>query len=234
MDGEKKMIVLKQVQDPSKNIFANYVADYVEQGLIAFPVGADKKPLVKNWQSFKENTCGKMLDRFPDANIGFLNGEGRSPLTIVDIDDPALLHDAYELFGKTTIIIRTPNGGYHLWYKHNNEPRKIRYKGMKIDILGSGGFTVAPPSRNLQGGSYAFLEGDATDIPYLPQLKALITSTQATNNNNDVGGRNTRLFDCLRSIARDCDTELALLENAFQFNKTLIPSLSDEEVSVVE
>lgn len=219
----------------SSCIFARHAVDYAEQGLHVFPVGGEtgKKPLVKNWRKFRVNTWQNVADRFANANIGFLNGEGDNPVSIVDVDDSKLFHSALDMFGETPIVIRTPRGGYHLWYKSDNEKRQIHVHGLKIDILGKGGLAVAPPSYRPKKGCYAFIEGDVMDIPRLPKMKPYAPLIQAQSANTDVGVRNKKLFDYCRGIAKDCLTETEISNAAINHNKNFIPPLPLDEVQRV-
>lgn len=216
----------------SSRIFANHAADYAEQGLYVFPVGGDtgKRPLVTNWREFKLNTWEDVADRFANDNIGFLNGEGENPVSIVDVDDPKLYHPAIEMFGYTPIIIETPNGGYHLWYGYSGEKRQIGFQGLKIDILGKGGLAVAPPSYRHNKGQYRFIEGDVTEIPNLPLMKLKTPLAQVEINTSDQGNRNNTLFDYCRLKAMNCFKEADLIEIALIYNKTVKPPLPDNEV----
>lgn len=219
----------------SPNIFANHAADYAEHGLIVFPVGGDdgKRPLVANWQHFRPNTWESMSDRFNGANIGIVNGKGRNALCIIDIDDAALLPEAIETYGETPLISQTPSGGFHLWYEYNKEPRKIRFKGQEIDVLGKNGFMVAPPSMRPDGVPYRFIEGDVTDISHLPRMKSVIPAVKslpdAHNTNSDEGQRNNKLFKFCLSIAHGASCEDELLHKGLMKNETYIPPLDVNE-----
>lgn len=220
------------VGSASSRIFANHAADYAEQGLYVFPVGGvtGKKPLVKNWPTYRANTWEKVVDSFANENIGFSNGKGKNPVTIVDIDDPDLFQEALEEFGDTPIKIITPSGGYHLWYGYNGEKRQTRYQGKKIDILGDGGLAVAPPSCRPNKGQYRFIEGDVTEIPNLPSMKLKMPLEQSKSSISNEGRRNIDLYKfCLQS-SRSVSGEEELIEKAQAHNLSFIPPLEDNEV----
>ena len=222
-------------QHAGHNIYANHAADYAEHGLIVFPTGKEngKIPLVKYWNKFGSNSWERYIDKYPSANIGIINGKGKHPICAIDIDDPKLLQEAVDTFGETLIIIQTPSGGYHLWYSYNQEYRKIRFKGQEIDVLGKGGFMIAPPSYRPNCGPYGFIEGDVTDIPNLPRIK----QGNVANNNlkalSDVGNRNDQLFYFCKKKAQSSDTESELLEIAISYNNDFNPPLSINEVQKV-
>ena len=70
-------------------------------------------------------------------------------LTVADVDrlpTPELQY-ALDTFGQSPVIVRTASGKHHAYYRHGGERRQIRPdKAHPIDILGEGGFCVAPPS----------------------------------------------------------------------------------------
>lgn len=211
-------MVMQQSGAFGPRTFHDFAVHYAEHGLTVFPVGGDdgKHPLVKNWRKFKPGTHERLLDRFASDNIGILNDSG---LTVIDVDDPKLAYDVPQRFGDTPIKIGTPSGGYHFWYRSNGEARRTRLDGQKIDVLGKGGFAVAPPSLKPDGGGYHFIEGSSLDIPNLPPIKQGALPGPATKSGGDTGIRNDRLFNfCLKvahRVAKEDDlTMIALEENA--------------------
>ncbi len=101
------------------------------------------------------------MDTFHSANVGIVGGHG---VTCIDVDHPSLVGYAIERYGETPLQSLTPSGGSHLWYKSNGERRRIRHEGLQIDVLGIGGFGVAPPSSTPKG-DYRFITGSVEDIP---------------------------------------------------------------------
>ncbi|NQV22456.1 MAG: bifunctional DNA primase/polymerase [Rhodospirillales bacterium] len=157
--------------DSSTGIFATYAGDYASRGLRVFPVGGEdgKIPQIKGWPEWATTQPENwMIGKFPDANIGVLDGVG---ITRVDIDDPELFDCALARFGPTPLVAQTPSGGSHLWYRSNGEYRATRLEDMKIDILGKGGFGVAPPSIRPGLGNYSFRTGGVEDIGRLPNIR---------------------------------------------------------------
>jgi len=69
----------------------------------------------------------------------------------VDTPDERVLADALGRHGPTPLVIRSGSGNWQAWYRNGGEPRRVRpWADKPIDILGDG-FTVAPPSRGVQG-----------------------------------------------------------------------------------
>src|SRR5262249_35984963 len=135
-----------------------------------FPVN-NKKPAVKRFLERKHERW--WLDKFGHCNgIGFANGE-LSGLFVVDLDstEPAIVREGFRLFGETPIIIQSGSGKFQAWYKWTPQcpPRRIRPLGndLPIDLLGKGGFTVAPPSAG-RIRDYGFIAGGLADLGRLP------------------------------------------------------------------
>ena len=61
------------------------------------------------------------------ANLGISIGPSR--LTVVDCDTPGKLSEVQRRFGETPIVIATPRGGVHLWYRSSGE----RCTGFMVD-----------------------------------------------------------------------------------------------------
>jgi hypothetical protein len=195
--------------------FLNWQPSYAERGIATFPVGDNKVPAIRGYQSVGRRGSGELASKFPDAPaIGFMCGK-RSSITVLDVDckDERVLADALDHHGKTRIIARSGSGNFQAWYKHNGERRQIRpWVGQPIDVLG-GGFVVAPPSR-VAKGQYQFIQGGLDDLDRLPVMQGIPPITAVEPVEPGEGGlvgeikqgeRNKRLFDqCLR-VARCCD-----------------------------
>jgi hypothetical protein len=122
-------------------------------GLSVFPV-RNKIPLVK-WEEFQgrhaaEDEIRAWYEQWPDAGVGVATGE-LSNLVVLDVDaaieDPvAWVHDHHV---PTTLAIKTPRGGLHLYYTWTGEQRNraaLTIGGVKCDIRGDGGYVVSPPT----------------------------------------------------------------------------------------
>lgn len=114
---------------------------------------------------------------YPDANIGIATGDASS-IVVVDID-PAhggelTLATMESRFGALplTWAVETGGGGVHFYFEMPN--CDIRNSagavGPGIDIRGSGGYVVAPPSTHVSGGTYRWseLRPGKTEIAPLP------------------------------------------------------------------
>jgi hypothetical protein len=89
--------------------------------------------------------------RWPHANIGIPTGPP-SRLAVIDLDGPdgvaTWQHLTADHVGVDTATAMTPHGRHH-WYRLPDGmlvPRSIRGLGDGIDLLGSDGYAIAPPS----------------------------------------------------------------------------------------
>lgn len=215
--------------------FGKAALKYADHGLTVIPTQPDncKVPALKGWRNLNPVACRALVKKFSDANLAFLDG----PVTRVDIDDPGLIDLALGRFGETPIKSATPSGGVHLWYRGNGERRQVRVDGLAIDILGRGGFGVAPPSVNVEKGPYRFIEGGLDDIPTLPTIRPGALAQPLNPNRRpprqwqDMGpdsGRNTELFKAaLREVKESDNADHLLLRLQIrneQFGVPLPPS----------
>ena len=131
--------------------FAAVALELHKHGLVPIPLGGDEgnKPQVR-FATLKRSPSRQTLEKWArqhgQANIGVLTG--LSNLTVVDIDDPALLEAMLARFGNTPLQVETPRGGAHLYYRSGGERcADLRSEeGLAVDIKGLGGMVVAPPS----------------------------------------------------------------------------------------
>jgi len=244
-------------------IFQNESLRIAEWGLAVIPVDKNEKTPQIHWPSRPllpgSKYLDKLRDRFAESNIGILTKP--SNLTVVDIDDPSIVDHCIERFGETPMIARSPSGGTHLYFRANGEPcRNLRKSdGIKVDIkgagAGSGGLIVAPPSKRKDGRQYEFIEGGWVSIPELPTIKygslpprptdvcgRRTTGdffldeppiAEPTNDSSDIGHRNTSLFDYLRSMAHECETQDELIGLAVLYNHDFSTPLEYAEMATV-
>ena len=84
-----------------------------------------KRPQVK-WTHYQSNIANKRIvdawkQKHPTANIGVVTG-ALSDITVIDCDNPNTPLQALESqFGQSPIVVKTPRGGIHLYYKYNYE-----------------------------------------------------------------------------------------------------------------
>lgn len=125
---------------------------YAVRGYSILPIGRDKHPLVSSWKQYQKTAADEQeieswWKKNPNANIGIVTGK-ISGITVIDVDMDGTNHVPIEMFPET-LTIKTPSGGYHLFYKYaegftvsaNAYPQFPH-----VDIRSDGGFVVAAPS----------------------------------------------------------------------------------------
>lgn len=122
----------------------------------------------------EEKIC-EWAKKYPTANVGIACGE-KSGILVVDIDSnhggmdsvKELRSGGFRL--PPTVSVRTPSGGWHLYYAWVAGPTNSKSKlGMGIDIRTSGGYVVAPPSVLLGGAAYRWHVAPlGSALPVLP------------------------------------------------------------------
>lgn len=124
---------------------------------------AGKHPVARQWQrqAFDlENVDAGLVDRW-QLNLGLRTGEQRdgSHLIVIDVDgERELLRPLEEKWGKlpTTLSAKTPRG-FHFFFR-SDKPVPNRARVVPgVDIRGTGGQVVCPPSLHRSGHVYRWL-----------------------------------------------------------------------------
>lgn len=113
--------------------------------------------------------------KYPRANVGIACGD-RSGLLVVDIDaghggvESVTDLRARGLKFPPTVSVRTPSGGWHLYYAYDRNPKNSKSLLAKgIDVRTTGGYVVAPPSKLDSGRGYSWYTRPlGSDLPRLP------------------------------------------------------------------
>lgn len=132
---------------------AKIALDYYENGWKCFPVGQDKRPLVKGWnrpEVFSKGVVESWFYAWETKNLGISTGP--SGLFVVDVDSKADFEtprSVYTYFGlPRTQEVTTPHG-FHLYY-YGRGPTTASRVALGIDTRGENGYVVAPPSPGYQ------------------------------------------------------------------------------------
>jgi hypothetical protein len=218
----------ESTQEPT-GAFAKAAERWRRQGFAPIPLGGPKgnEPLVESFTKWRGKPSLENIRRWarkwPKAEIGIVTGPAWG-LTVVDVDDAALIPAMLARFGESPIRIQTPRGSQHFWYRSSGEFCKNLKdsEGIAVDIKGVGGFVVVPPSVRLNGefagNGYVLAEGCSWDsLADLPPIRggALPTPSPAAATSLRAvaeGRRNTVLFRLLLKQVRHCD-DLATLED---------------------
>ena len=229
-------------------LFAEWQPRYANEGVATFPLsieGKSKKPANKGYANTGLTGSEQLALKFPNADaFAFMAGK-RSKITVVDIDAPDedLLRDTLKRYGDTPLITRTGSGGFHCYYRHKDEGRKVRPDpNVPVDILG-GGVVAAPPSMGSKE-PYRLIRGTIEDLQRLP----FATNIEAANFNEvqkvvareliASGSRNKALMDYLRGQARYADNLSDLLDVAHTYadehlDRTSGHPFTDDEIQSV-
>jgi hypothetical protein len=146
------------------------------QGFRLFPVeGRGKLPLIKGWPEAATNDTAQLeawAHQCPACNWGLATGTA-SGLVVIDVDGAggrASLADlerrGLTLPATLTVSTGRTDGGEHRYFRppsgvdiRNDQSGKI---GAHIDVRGTGGFVVCPPSVHAGGKQYHFID---TSVP---------------------------------------------------------------------
>jgi hypothetical protein len=131
-----------------------------------FPVGQDKKPLIKEWQkraTTEESQIREWWEQHPSAGVAVACGPD-SGIWVLDVDLPDGPKQLRALEVKNqslpeTLCQRTGSGGVQYIFKWNgHEIRNSASKvGKDLDVRGAGGYVVLPPSIHPTGNEYQWL-----------------------------------------------------------------------------
>jgi hypothetical protein len=233
--------------------FATWQPEYAARGLATFPLRSDdrKRPAVGNYNRMGMNASRQLAMKWGDAEGLACMAGSRNKLTVIDIDargaeGERLLAGVQRDVGEARFIVRTGGGGFHSYYRHNGESRKIRLDPRRpIDLLG-GGQIVLPPSRGSKA-HYEIIRGTLDDLTALtpirnmgvlsdntPPAPSVEADDQKQSPHADMQantGRNNALFDILCKEARRLpQTVEAFIDRARQVNETFGAPMVDSRV----
>jgi len=118
---------------------------FLDQRLNIIPIHKNSKRPTENWKKFQTENYQRSKLASHKGNYAIVCGKVSDGLIIIDFDDPKL-YDAF-FSKKPTLTIRTPSGGYHMYYISKEVPQKEqKFEGWSIDIQGEGSYALIPPS----------------------------------------------------------------------------------------
>ena len=137
-----------------------------------------------SWLKAATSDLDKFQKTIKGKNINYAIATGRrSPITgkyliVVDVDTPE--HEILRILPKTFSYKTGSSQGYHYWYW---SPVPIRNSASKIfkkvDIRGSNGYVIIPPSKHKSGNSYEMLSAPNYPISDIPEdLLNLLTTKE--------------------------------------------------------
>lgn len=131
-----------------------------------FPVNARTNTPIKGWQEKSTNDINKLKEwrtKWTDCLFGI--DTGKSNLVVVDIDNKNGKDGSSAFSGlqfengmvDTTFKVKTPSGGFHLYFEGKTKNRVGLVTG--VDIRSVGGYVVAPGCKKANG-EYVIVEDD--------------------------------------------------------------------------
>lgn len=124
--------------------------EMLNNGYNVIPFTAEKKFNLLQWKEFEkkkvtEKDIEEWWTKYPDANVAIITGE-ISGVTVVDFDvgdDGLISPKQRELADQLpeTLTVKTPSGGFHLYYKYNPNFINSSNKELGIDVRNNGGLT---------------------------------------------------------------------------------------------
>ena len=221
-------------------VFAGAQQEYAEHRIATFPIGPDKRPAITNYQRVGLRGSASLATRYGNASgLGFMTN-ARNRIVVLDVDstEERIFADALNRYGNTPVKVQTGSGKFHALYRFNGERRRIRPVGeAPIDILGTGGYVIAPPSVTAKG-TYRFIEGGLDDLDRLPIMRGLapdayVKPQQICDPAISKGIRNRELWErCMRE-AKQVDSLDTLVKIARALNELCSPPLDDREVNKI-
>lgn len=144
----------------------------LERGWSIFPVGHDKKPLIK-WARYQQRLPSESELRSwfaeSDANIAVATGL-ISGVIVLDVDGEKGEEAIAGLHFPEGPVAQTGGGGYHYWFKHPGldsgaEVRNFAGRMPGVDLRGDGGYVVVPPSLHESGANYRWIKDPGAGPP---------------------------------------------------------------------
>ena len=224
----------------SQQAFAYHV-----KGYNVLPVGADKRPAISSWKQWQteQQSPDLVMEWFSDdtkQNVAIITGK-ISGITVVDIDTKGgqPQADAMRARFPLTRTIKTPSGGYHLYYKYAEgfTVSANAYPDLpNVDIRSDSGYVVAPPSHTDKGEYEVIVDMEPIDFPahLFPKKKPRKTLTEMTTASR--GNRDDTLTSFagkLLQATNEGEWYTEVLPAVERANKTYTPPLSDADVRKV-
>lgn len=237
----------------------DYALEYAKRGLAVFPLKPrDKAPIIANGfhrATTDEAQIETWWRQYPDANIGIATGQVSGGICVIDLDVDEekgingirTLQDWQSTHGNfpPSCCVKTGRGGWHYYFKSNEEIKNRINMLPGIDVRGDGGYVVAPPSVHRNGNKYDWLQGMSPDeipiitmdsnIRYLLHHQDVETRpTYIAPDKIPEGERNGMLFKfaCMMQAKGASDQTVYAATSAENESKCN-PPLSDWEVQLI-
>lgn len=183
---------------------------YVACGFSVIPIAKNSKKPTISWTKYQSTKPTKeelSLWFASDKNIAIITGN-ISNLSVIDCDSEASFNELTEGVDLSLAwIVRTPNGGKHIYFRYTPELKTQANPSLKIDVRNNGGYVLAPPS-TIDDKQYVFeqLHDRLGEVP--PIIIERINGKKQENNirfsesNLLEGGRDEGLFHLAYTLAK--------------------------------
>jgi hypothetical protein len=141
-------------------------------GIKLFPVGQDKRPLLRGWQDAATCNADTVRDWWDHMAALPAIPCGQNGFVVIDCDRHEGGADGIAAFKSLVTrhgalprqvpMVKTPNGGLHLYFKQPNGEVFGNGRGSLppgIDVRGAGGFVLAPGARLPDGRGWTVVPG---------------------------------------------------------------------------
>lgn len=217
-----------------KNPMTPWALAYLDVGLPPIPaavIGDEKVPFVK-WKALQKElpTSGEVLNWFeeykPNSGIGIVTGPN-SGIIVLDVEEEGL--ETIKQFSiPNTWTVKTARG-YHYYFKWSGELDEDSVKstvaakfGKGVDFRGRKGFLMVPPSINMHGGRYEWVEGSAfNQIPLAecPQfIIDILTAKPNLDNASVIATKEPWLEELLQGVGDGLRHQSLIKLGGYYFN----------------
>jgi len=132
------------------------------------------------WKKLATNNLEKLRKITKNKTVNYAVATGRKSsktgkyLVVVDVDQKD--HEILDLLPKT-FSYKTGSGGYHYWFWSAIEVKNSVSKiASKVDIRGTGGYVIIPPSKHKSGQAYELLcEPTQPILDFPSEISSLIS-----------------------------------------------------------
>jgi hypothetical protein len=148
---------------------------------------------MKLWSELSQNERKTILNNQQNQNRALITGKVSNFFVfeidkLKDADKLKGIKDGMEYYNEllkvqnggnqiNTVIVKSPNGGLHIYFKYDEDINKctVKLNGYSIDIRSDGGYIISPPS-SIYGKKYEYISGhENVDLIECPMwLKAII------------------------------------------------------------
>jgi len=189
-------------------IMLGYLQYYRSLGFALIPVGPKSKIPIIKWkryyaQGYYDNDYWELVEKYwaKDESIGVavLCGSPSNNLVGIDFDSEAIYQRVFnpiQLQGRT-LIVRTPRGGYHVYFRSDKTVPTYKFMNVRIEVHGDGSILILPPSIHPIGARYE-LVSRPIEIPTIRDFVTEFGKTLREKLGINPAVASPTIGDCLR------------------------------------